>query len=741
MSFIEKIKIISGVYWIGIPEADLYILCGCPEDSVKHLMKMGLIKTTEENNVVFETGPNTILLSDNLVQNGYFSNLSEFPVLQMLYRQGMILPNHPNNTGRKPLLIGSEKQVKAQMEYIYCGNYGLSTVEEIVKTGVSEDQANEMIRLKLKFSFGKIRETKELLDSCILKEEPMEIAKGVMLIRTGINKFEFNYAGESVSIDLNLNSNETYKPPYVLGYHHIRKEYFAVVHSGGGDGWDINRPCMSSILMFQGKLYLIDAGPNILNTLTALGISANEIEGIFHTHCHDDHFAGLTTLIHSDHKLKYYATPLVRASVSKKLNALMSSEEDCLDRYFDIHDLTFDLWNNIAGLEVKPTFSPHPVETNIYTFRVIWENGYCTYSHFADIVSLDILKEMINDDISKPGITEDFFNLVRSKYLEYAMVKKIDIGGGLIHGDANDFKDDTSGKIILSHNPLDLNNYQKEIGSKAPFGLIDVIIPANDERILNNAYHYLYNYIPSTPNEDIQVLLNCHVVPFNAGSILLKQGERNSDIYLLLAGTVEMINADIGMNHLLTAGSMIGEYSTLEDCVMTETYSARSYGLALKIPNSLYLEIVRRNNLFVKIKNVHKKQMFLQNTPLFGEMVSYPVQNKIAQTMIEKSYKKGEIISIPQNPELLILKNGKVEISGKERVLETIEDGDFFREYTILHEDMNIFTFKIIEPSEVYHIPGYILRDIPVVQWKLLETNKKRIKAYFDNEAKLTGEV
>jgi len=37
MSKISKTKITTGVFWLEVPEADLYILCGCPADSVKHL--------------------------------------------------------------------------------------------------------------------------------------------------------------------------------------------------------------------------------------------------------------------------------------------------------------------------------------------------------------------------------------------------------------------------------------------------------------------------------------------------------------------------------------------------------------------------------------------------------------------------------------------------------------------------------------------------------------------------------
>lgn len=157
MPLIKLIKVTRGAYWVEIPEADLCILCGCPADSVKHMMWKGLIATTEKDGITCETGPNAILLSDMLIQNGKFSNLAEFPVLQMFYRQGMLLPNHPNNTGIKPLLIGSEEQV--------------------------------------------------------------EIRNGVYVSRLNPNEYEFQYMEESVTVDLNLKSQEMYEAPYELGFH------------------------------------------------------------------------------------------------------------------------------------------------------------------------------------------------------------------------------------------------------------------------------------------------------------------------------------------------------------------------------------------------------------------------------------------------------------------------------------------------------------------------------------------
>ncbi|MBT6289301.1 MAG: MBL fold metallo-hydrolase [Rhodospirillaceae bacterium] len=451
MPKITKTKVTTGVIWVEVPEAGMSILCGCPEDAVKHLMQRGFIETTEKDGVQFETGPNAILLSDLPIQNGAFCNLSEFPVLQMLYRQGMLLPNHPNNTGMRPLLLGSEGQVKAQMQYIYRGNYGLISKAEIMAAGMSAESAELIMDMKSKFAFGNIRATEELLDSHIVDAAPREIRNGVMICRIGTNIFEFTYEDEIIIVDLNLPQGQKYRSPYPLGFQNISREYFAVIHSGQGDGWDVNRPSMSSILVYQGKIYLIDAGPNVEYSLTALGIGINEIEGIFHTHCHDDHFSGLTTLMRADHRIKYFATPVVRASVFKKLAALMSKDESLISSYFDVFDLDFDTWNDIEGLEVRPFLSPHPVETSVLSFRTFWEGRYLTYSHLADIASFKVMRDMIDAVPAENSFDQSRFEAVRQEYLAKVDLKKIDVGGGMIHGAAEDLLEDTSDKIILSH--------------------------------------------------------------------------------------------------------------------------------------------------------------------------------------------------------------------------------------------------------------------------------------------------
>ncbi|MFC1591196.1 MBL fold metallo-hydrolase, partial [Thermodesulfobacteriota bacterium] len=551
----KMIKVSTGIYWIEIPEAELFILCGCPADCVKHLMKRGLIVKEEKNGVLYETGPNAILLSDIAIQNERFANLSEFPILQMLYRQGFLLPGHPKNTGAKPLLIGLDEQVRDQAEYIFRGNYGLVSVEELTAGGASAECARDMLRLKLKFAFDRIRKTEELVETRVVGEGPTELRKGAVVERRGLNLYEFSYGGESVSVDLNLSINEDYEPPYQLGFNEIKREYFSVIHSGDGDGWDANRPCMSSILVFQGKIYLIDAGPNMLASLRALGIGVNEIEGIFHTHAHDDHFNGLTVLIRSDHRIKYYAAPLVRHSTIKKLAALMPVSARRFSDFFEIHDLESGVWNNIEGLEVKPDFSPHPVETTVMCFRALWSDGYKTYTHLADIASKNVLTGMITENHGRSGITQQYYNEIDRLYREPADIKKIDVGGGLIHGDAQDFSGDKSKKIILSHTEHNLTNAQKEIGESASFGMQDVLIRAEQDYTRRCAFRYLQQYFPSVPLHELYMLLNCPAEKFNPGAMIIRHEEKNKNIFFVLSGVLEFIVHGRDMSSTLTAGS------------------------------------------------------------------------------------------------------------------------------------------------------------------------------------------
>ena len=724
---ILKIEVARGIKWIEVPEVGLRVLCGCPADAVKHLIKRGLILPQEIEGVACETGPNAILFSDHSIQNGEFANLAEFPVLQMLYKQGLLLPKHPNNTGRKPMLIGSAEQVESQMRYVYRGNYGLVSREEIIEAGISSEQAAEMMRLKLKFAFGRIQPSRDFLDTRIVGDSVVEIAEGVSLRRLRPNLFEFSHRGATVAVDLNLQAGETYECAYPLGYHRFQPEYFAVIHSGEGDGWDVNRPCMSSIITYQGRVYLIDAPPNLVQAMSALGIGIDQVDGIFHTHAHDDHFAGLTTLMGAGRRIRYFATPLVRASVAKKLAALLGIEEESFDDYFESIDLTFDTWNDVEGLEVMPIFSPHPVETNIFVFRTLWGRGYRSYAHFADIVSLDVLQGMVTDQAQAPGLDQHTFERVRTAYLNPADLKKIDVGGGLIHGSATDFRGDTSTRILLAHRAGELRPEEKEIGSNAAFGSVDVLVAGQSQGMRHLAFAYLEACLPGVPLHDLRMLVNHPMMEINPGTIILKEGETPQEVLLLLSGQVEKLRTRDKLYAGLSVGSLIGIEAILDNRPSRHTYRASSFLLVMRIPVALYAGTIRRNGLHDRMRRTADLCEFLETTSLFSEGLPATFFGRIVDEALERRFQPGESIVDMDLQALNVIRSGLVERSVGSKVLEVLRAQEFFGEEGAIFKVPCLFHLRAQEETVVVQIPGTLLENIPILRWKLFEKYQQRM--------------
>lgn len=728
MGNLLTINVAPGVFWLQIPEAELRILCGCPSEVVKLLMRKGLNSPASKNGIAFETGPNAILLSDLLIQNGAFANMAEFPVLQMLYRQGMILPDHPNNTGVKPMIMGAADQVRAQMEYIHRGNYGLLSRQEIVAAGIDEHTADIMMRIKLKFAFGHIHDPDQFLDTLNIDENPKEIRNGVEVHRIGFNRFRFTYRGQKADINLNLPKDVTYSSPYPLNYYRLQRHYFAVLHTGEGDGWNYERPCMSSVLMFQGRIYLIDAAPGVLNSLNALGIDISEVEGVFHTHAHDDHFAGLPDLIRTDRRMKYFATPLVRSAVSRKFAALVSLDVGKFEQFFDIHDLTFHEWNKFGGLEVMPLYSPHPVETNLFLFRALDGSGYRTYAHWADLSSFKVLDDMIGDGLM--DVPAEFIQKIKEDYLQRADLKKIDVGGGLIHGAAKDFVEDPSERIILAHLSRELTTREKMIGSETSFGAIDILIPGDQNHLRQRAYYYLQELFPEASNDDIRMLINGPILEYNAGSIIRRSGKDIGFMELILAGNILYLNADSGVHNRLGFGSFMGLRQIFHGIVQDKgRYRAASHAATLRISNPLFKAFLETNGIFEKLSGRLEKIQFLRWTWLFGEQTSFAFLDSLSQSMESITIPTGTTIEMGNTPRLWLIKTGRIRmVDNSGRLVEALAPGDFFGEHLHLDGENRSYTFQTSENCELFQIPWDGLLDAPIIHWKILEINEKRAR-------------
>jgi hemerythrin len=480
---------------------------------------------------------------------------------------------------------------------------------------------------------------------------------------------------------------------------------------------------MASILVFQGRIYLIDAGPSVIHTLNSLGMSVNEIDGIFHTHAHDDHFAGLTSLVRADHRLPYFAAPMVRASVMKKLSALMSFPEKNFDRYFVPHDLILDEWNMIDGLEVKPVYSPHPVETTIMFFRALWQGGYKQYAHFADICSLEQLEKLMTGD---NPVTVALKERIRGNYLTPVDVKKLDVGGGMIHGMASDFRDDASSRVVLSHRSTPLTLAEKEIGADTSFGMADVLIRATD---VSTEYHIaslLQQNFPGAPEHEVLMLANCSAYTMSVGSIIMKRGSVPDSVFLLMNGLVEILESETNTQNILTAGSLIGELSSLFDFPSRRTYRAGSFIRVLEIPGDLYRSFISRNDLQSSIRDYLERKHFLEGTYVLGDRISGITLNAVAQEIVRCEAAADETI-VPGDS-LIVVESGSVDVRCRDKRLYTAGPSEAVGEQALIDDVQYSLEHVATNACRYFRVPAAVLDQIPIVRWKLLEQLNRRVR-------------
>ena len=744
----KKISLTSpskGIFYVEVREANLRILCGAPADAVKTLISKGIVRWTEKNGVKFETGPNAILLSDIPVQNGNPSNLTEFPIMQMLYRQGMIIPNHPNNNGEIPILIGSASELISQLDYIYFGNYGVDSVKELEEQGLRRHEAEELLRMKKKFAFGNFRSTREFLREVSVDSQYAEILNGVRIRRLESNVFELAYEDETTTVDLNLAEKEVYERVYPLGNFNFKRNHFSIVHSGEGDGWDTSRPCMSSVMVHQGKIFLLDTGPNTASSLMALGIGINEIAGLYLTHLHDDHFSGISCLMDRFSRLPVYTTPLIRHGFIKKISVLFSVSRQVVRHFFDFVDLKPGEWNLFHNMEIKPVLSPHPIETYNFVFRCLSEQGYKTYAHLADVTSFKVMENMVEEDASKPGISRKLLEETQRHYLTPVTLKKVDVGGGMIHGDPFDFASDTSDKLVLAHTSTPISDPKVlSIGSGAGFGSVDVLVEGHFDYLREIARDSIEKNFPGISKDSLLQLLDSKIDSIYPFSRIANKGGRIHHVHVILTGSVSCFDPESLFSSQIGFGEMIGNSVIYEpsDEKHKMDFQTQSYVNLLSIPAEVVKSVIEKSGLRKPLAIEAKKIELMRSLVFFKKKLESHKLTAIADQSEIIRIRPGEIDAESLNEmihrhvekrRLMFVLKGKItkEIAGMGEKPSPILQGEYFGTNVIYRMLPNYF-YDFDQEALLCSIPFEAIKNIPYVYLEIYEKNKKNLNVFIN---------
>lgn len=481
---------------------------------------------------------------------------------------------------------------------------------------------------------------------------------------------------------------------------------------------------MASVIHCNNRIYLIDAGPNILNNLSFLGIGLSEIDGIFLSHIHDDHFAGITELLNVERKLNFYATKVIRMTAEKKLKALMNSDQDLLQMAFNCQDLVFTKWTTINGLEVMPVYSPHTVETSTFNFRYSDQGEYKSYTHLSDTISLREFKRIIEK--SPEIFTDKDFKYVQSSYLSKVNLKKIDVGGGLIHGNIVDYEDDKSDLIVLAHTSKKLQT-KKANFINVDFGETHILIDDHDNSFLKNKTKtYLKHYFNMLGDDEIGELASGKIKVFEPGEIILSK-DNTTSMCLIISGIVKYSNAN-GVLQSLDAGNFLGYSKRYFREALPKSYISWSYVYCMEYEESYFNRFVLRNKLIDDIQFRISMIRSLRNSIIINDILSNSIVNWIS--------KHADIVSAPAyafdedqlNNNLFIILQGSVTIVFEHGEKAVIGQNEHFGGLELMYDYRKKQQFLIGESLEAISISVDILQNIPKFLWRLLELEENRFQ-------------
>jgi CRP-like cAMP-binding protein len=120
---------------------------------------------------------------------------------------------------------------------------------------------------------------------------------------------------------------------------------------------------------------------------------------------------------------------------------------------------------------------------------------------------------------------------------------------------------------------------------------------------------------------------------------------------------------------------------------------------------------------------------FLRMTWLFGERIALIEQDRLVQALQPVQIAAGAPIASLAGS-LCLVRRGALEVSYSPQIVEAVVAGGFINEHTVLGRDGPAWQARASEDSTIAWIAGEALRRLPVVMWKMLESNDRRRCAF-----------
>lgn len=624
-------KLMPGAYLIT--HQHHHILVGFPPEIVKVFLSRKL------------PIPTCWLLPDRKIFQGISQYSTEFPFYYFLFFSS------PPKRPEKLTIIGTPNDLQINLNILRSALLGPST-EEMLRWQIAPEIATflqkEIDSLALKDKNGKILPVEAVLNQIPLdKDLPVEIVSGLFLKHTDFNQYEFRSATETYSLKIEDEpiSSFSYQlsplPPYWVSSSNLR-----II--GGGNGFTPHHPCTGLLIEHLGIRLLVDAGPYIRQLVRHHGISLSQIHGLFLTHIHDDHTAGLTEFVQSGNKIDLFSTPEIARSAFQKLAMLYHQTEEQIAKNFRFVPLTPDVPIDYYGMTLTGHYAIHSVPC-IGLKLALRSQGKPPFQilYPSDTLKLDRVHELRQQQVVSQERYDDYLRFLKQE----VDLMVYDSGAGIIHADAKDLDQYRAKNYLCVHTDkiskeASLNFSLARGGDTYP--LTHPLLPLSSS-VSFEAFDFLTKLFPRVSSIWLKVLLEDAIAhSFNPSQVILRKNVTSSPIYLLLSGYLEILidePNETTRSIALYPGDIFSA-QTLQNVrgQPNATIAARSIGLYLTFSADLFQNFLQQKPLKHLFQEYYEVRSFLENTPLVCDLDLH-TRNQLA------SIAKG--VLFPENTKIL----------------------------------------------------------------------------------------
>ncbi|MCB1172455.1 MAG: cAMP/cGMP-dependent 3',5'-cyclic-AMP/GMP phosphodiesterase [Leptospiraceae bacterium] len=504
--------------------------------------------------------------------------------------------------------------------------------------------------------------------------------------------------------DLGQTLPQPYEPPLM-----------GITCLGPSHGFDPEQNTSGFLIWINHKGIMVDPPVNSTEWLRGSNVNPRLINSIILTHCHADHDAGTFQKILEEDRVTIYSTETVMHSFIHKYHGLTQIPMKELYELFDFVPVVIGKSYIVNGAEFRFNYALHSIpslsfefsfqdKSFVYSsdhlnepeqFQKLYTKGVLTESRFRDLNDFPWHHDIIYHEAGIPPLH------TRVDYLQTLPPEVQD-------------------KITVYH----IARKDMPPGSRltlATFGIENTLVP----EISPPEHEEVIRLLDALANVDIfrdfpiaksrEFLSILEIEHYKRGELIIKKDSPGDKFFIIQSGNVRVEGMEQDDHEDETEFKRYGQYeyfgeaSLIMDQPRSADVVAETDVVALTIEKNKFLNFIKGsslNNQFELLNTIRKTGTWdVLTRSRFFKGITSPQKTQLELIMHQDSFEQGDLL-IRQNhifERSYIIKRGQVEVLQGQKVVETLERGDFCGEiYQLQKELPATLSFRAKTELEAY---------------------------------------